>query len=147
MAKIITILLVALVFEAVGVVFLSRGLKQIGAVQRLTLPEVCRVVGRGATHPLVLLGVFFEALFFAGLLILLARADVSLIWPLTSLGLVLTTLAARILGQEQVTHLRWSGVLLIVIGAVLFGWSEQQASRSGLLNPILKVKSPEPTPD
>lgn len=125
MEKTLTILLIALCFEAIGVVLLSRGLKQIGEVQRWTISEVARIVGRGVTNKHILLGVLFETIFFVGLLTLLANAEVSLIWPLTSLGFVITTLAARVLEREQVSPLRWSGVILIVIGAAIVGWSKK----------------------
>lgn len=125
MTKFLFVLLIALVFEAIGVVFLSQGLKQIGDVPKVTPREMVRVIQRGGTNPNVLLGVFFEALFFAGLLILMSRSDVSFLWPLTSLGFVLTTLAAKFILHEQVPGLRWSGVVLIVLGAALITWSEQ----------------------
>jgi hypothetical protein len=106
MSKLIAILLVALVLEAIGVVFLNHGLKQIGEVPRISVSEVAKVIQRGVTNPNILLGVFFEALFFGGLLILMSKGDVSFIWPLTSLGFVLTTLAAKFILHEQVTLMR-----------------------------------------
>jgi drug/metabolite transporter (DMT)-like permease len=45
---------------------------------------------------------------------------------LTALGFVFTTLAAKIISHEDVSGLRWTGVILIVIGALLVGWSEKQ---------------------
>jgi len=126
MIKLIGILILSLLFEAVGVVFLSQGLKQIGPVEKITPMQIKRVIVEGATNRHILLGIFFEAIFFAGLLILLAKADVSLIWPLTSMGFVLTTAAAKFLRHEEVTPLRWTGVVLIMIGAALVGWSEKQ---------------------
>jgi len=126
MFKLILILIVALIFEAVGVVLLSQGLREIGNVDKVTPAAVKRVVMQGVTNRNILLGVFFEAIFFGALLVLLARADVSLIWPLTSIGFVLTTAAAKFLRHEEVTTLRWSGVVLIMIGAALVGWSEKQ---------------------
>jgi drug/metabolite transporter (DMT)-like permease len=125
MAKLLVILLTALVFEAIGVVFLNRGLKQLEGVQRVSAPAIARLVRQGVTNRDILLGVMFEALFFAGLLVLLARSDVSFLWPLTSLGFVLTTLAARLVLHEQVSFLRWTGVCLIVIGAGLITWTEK----------------------
>jgi drug/metabolite transporter (DMT)-like permease len=125
MLKLTVILLVALVFEAVGVVWLSQGLKQIGELRQVTVSEVFQMTCRGASNPWILLGVLFEAIFFATLLYLLKNWDVSLIWPLTSLGFVLTTLAARIIREEQVNAWRWGGVGLIVIGAMLVGYSER----------------------
>ncbi|HYE31718.1 MAG TPA: hypothetical protein VEH27_09835 [Methylomirabilota bacterium] len=125
MVRLIIILVVALIFEAIGVVFLSKGLKQIGQPDQINVASVMRLVVKGATNPNVLVGVFFEALFFSGLLILMSKGDVSFIWPLTSLGYFLTTLAARMFLHEQVSPLRWAGVLLIVGGAALISWSEQ----------------------
>ncbi len=126
MTKILTVLLVALVVESVGVVYLGKGLQQIGQVQQISAPEILRIVRRGATNPNLLLGVALEAAFFGALLYLLSQRDVSLIWPLTALGFVLTALAAKFLKGEDVSNLRWAGVLLIVIGAMLVGYSEIQ---------------------
>lgn len=125
MPKFVLILLIGLILEAVGVVLLSRGLKDIGELQGVTVAEVTRVAKAGITHPKILLGVALEAAFFGILLFLLSRADVSLVWPLTSLGFVITALAAKFFLHEQVSGLRWAGVALIVLGAVLVSWSER----------------------
>lgn len=129
MFKFIIILLIGLVFEAMGVVFLSKGLKEIGEASRINVPEILGLVGRGARNPSILLGVAFEAIFFGVLLYLLSQRDVSLIWPLTSLGFVITAIAARMFLHEQVTPMRWTGVLLIVLGAGLISWSEKAKER------------------
>ena len=125
MTKVIFILLIALVLEAVGVVLLSAGLKEIGEMKSVSASEIGRLVRRGVTNSKVLLGVALETVFFVFLLVLLKRNDVSLIWPLTSLGFVLTALSARFILHEQVSTTRWMGVALIVIGAALVSWSEK----------------------
>ena len=125
MAKVVLILLLALFFEAVGVVLLSKGLKEIGEVGRISMSEITAVIGRGLRNPSLLVGILFEAIFFGALLYLLSQRDVSLIWPLTSLGFVITAIAARFFLHEQVSWVRWSGVLLIVLGAGLVTWSEK----------------------
>jgi drug/metabolite transporter (DMT)-like permease len=129
MLKIVVILLVGLVLEAVGVVLLSQGLHEIGEVKRVSASELARVIGRGATNKYILLGVAFEAAFFGILLYLLSQKDVSLIWPLTALGFVITAIAARFIRYEEISALRWTGVGLIVIGATLVAWSEQTKTR------------------
>ena len=63
----------------------------------------------------------------------MSRGDVSFIWPLTSLGFVLTTLMARFVLHESVSPLRWMGVCLIVLGAGVITYTE-------------KVKPPSVTP-
>src|SRR5437899_581510 len=125
MTKILIVLLLALMLEAAGVVFLSRGLKQIGDAEKVTAAKVTRLVRRGALNPSILLGVALETVFFAALLYLLSQRDVSLIWPLTALGFVLTALAAKFILNEQVHWVRWTGVVLIVIGAMFVSYSEK----------------------
>jgi drug/metabolite transporter (DMT)-like permease len=128
MLKLIAILLIGLVLEAVGVVLLSQGLHEIGEVKKISAGEIGRIISRGATNRNILLGILFEALFFCVLIYLLSQKDVSLIWPLTSLGFVITAIAAHFVRHEQISALRWAGVVIIVIGASLVAWSEQKKS-------------------
>jgi drug/metabolite transporter (DMT)-like permease len=134
MTKLLVVLLIGLCFEAVGVVYLNKGLKHVGEVKKISVGEVLRVVKSGATNSQILLGVLFEAIFFGTLLYLMSQGTVSFIWPLTSLGFVLTTIAAKFYLHEEVSLLRWSGVLLIVLGAGLITYSEK----------VLEAKSPPP---
>ncbi len=129
MTRVLIVLLIALMFEAVGVVLLSRGLKQIGGVEKVSVSEVARGVRRGIVNPSLLLGVALETIFFGALLYLLSQRDVSLIWPLTSLGFVLTAVAAKFILDEDVHWTRWFGVVLIVIGAALVSYSERMKTR------------------
>ena len=135
MTKILVILILALVVEAVGVVYLSKGLKQIGEPPSLSAREIGRLIGKGVANPSILLGVALEAAFFGALLYLLSQREVSLIWPLTSLGFVITAVAARIILKEEVSALRWAGVALIVLGAALVSYSEKMKSKPGDAGP------------
>jgi len=101
MAKLLLILLIGLVFEAAGVVLLKKGINQIGEVQKIVPAEVFRIIKSGSTNPTVLLGVFFEALFFACLLILMSKSDITFLWPLTALSFVMTTFAALIFLEKK----------------------------------------------
>src|ERR1041385_7860852 len=115
MPKLVAILVIGLIMEAVGVVFLSKGLKQIGEVSHINVSEVSRLIVRGVKNGNILLGVAFEAAFFGTLLYLMSRGDVSFVWPLTSLGFVLTTLAAKFIQHEHVSALRLGAVFLIFL--------------------------------
>ncbi len=125
MYKIVIVLLVALMLEAVGVVFLKKGIVEIGDLREVSVPEMFRLVKSGVTNPSILTGILFEALFFCGLLYLMSQADVSFVWPMTSLGFVITPIAAHFILREQVTGARWMGIILIVAGAGVISWSEQ----------------------
>ncbi len=105
-------------------------LKRIGEPERVTFTGVARIIGRGFGNPSILLGVALETVFFGALLYLLSQRDVSLIWPLTALGFVLTAVAAKFILREEVSWVRWSGVVLIVIGAALVSYSEKMKSKA-----------------
>ncbi|MDB6036886.1 MAG: protein of unknown function transrane [Verrucomicrobiales bacterium] len=135
MTKLIIIMLIALSLEAIGVVLLSKGLKEIGEVKRVSVSEVARLIGRGATNRFILIGMVFETLFFAGMITLMAQADISFVWPLSALGLVLTTFAAKVFLHEQVSSARWAGVFLMMAGAALITYSEKVKERKSALSP------------
>ena len=129
MLKLLIILLIGLVFESTGVVLLKKGMTGIGEVRTVTVPEIIRVTKAGITNPQILLGIFFEALFFICLLILMARSEISFLWPLTGLSFVFATLAAVWFLHEQVSSIRWLGVVLIMMGAALISYSEQHKAK------------------
>jgi len=124
MVKLILILLVGLIFESAGVVLLKKGITDVGEMHGITASEILRVVKAGVVNPQILLGVFFEALFFLCLIILMSRSDISFLWPLTALSFVFATFAAIIFLGENVSPLRWVGVILIVIGAAFISYSQ-----------------------
>jgi len=128
MAKLLLILFIGLVFESTGVVLLKKGMSEVGSVTRINAPEVLRVVKAGIVNPRILLGVFFEALFFACLLILMAKSEISFLWPLTALSFVFATFAAMWFLHERVSTVRWAGVVFIMIGAALISYSEHAKS-------------------
>ncbi len=136
MAKLFVVLLVAAIFESVGVAFLSGGLKEINGATQISVSEIARVIKSGATNPKILLGITLEAIFFGCLLYMLSQKDVSLVWPLTSLGFIVTTLAAWVFLKENISWVRWVGVFLIALGAGLTGYSESLKDKKPASVPV-----------
>ena len=130
MSKLLLVLLVGLVFESTGVVMLKKGMTKIGDVNGVSGAEILRVVKSGAKSPQILGGVFFEALFFLCLLLLMFKSDISFLWPLTGLSFVFATFAAIIFLGESVSVARWLGVTFIVIGAGFISYSEHARPKS-----------------
>jgi uncharacterized membrane protein len=130
MLKLLLILLVGLVFESTGVILLKKGMMHIGEMQGVTVAEVLRIIKASAVNPQILLGVFFEALFFGCLIILMSKSDISFLWPLTGLSFVFATIAAMIFLNENVSIVRWVGVILIVIGAAFISYSQHAKETS-----------------
>jgi drug/metabolite transporter (DMT)-like permease len=130
MAKIITILIVATLIESVGIIILTRGLKEVQGWREHTLSEIVRVAKTGVTNVHIVAGVALEAVFFGALLYMLSISDASFVFPLTSLVFIFTTLAAQFVLHEKVTATCWAGVLLITIGATLVGYGEAAKERA-----------------
>lgn len=130
MLKLLLILLVGLVFESTGVILLKKGMTHIGEMNGYTVAEMLRIAKAGATNPQILLGVFFEALFFGCLLILMSKSEISFLWPLTALSFVFATVAAIWFLGEKVSAVRWIGVVLIMIGAAFISYSEHAKEKT-----------------
>jgi drug/metabolite transporter (DMT)-like permease len=135
MTKIIIILLIAFAFEAFGVIALKRGIGEIKiqfAAREGSIPKwknMLKLVGNWFANKNILLGLLLETIFFVLLQYLLGQRDVSFVWPLTAISFVMTTLAARFILHENVNILRWSGVIVIVIGAAIISYGEYQKEK------------------
>jgi drug/metabolite transporter (DMT)-like permease len=143
MVKLLIILLIGLVFESAGVVLLKKGMATVGEAKKISVAEVTRLIKAGAANPQILLGVFFEALFFVCLLILMNESEISFLWPMTGLSFVFATIAAMVFLGERPSTIRWGGVILIMIGAALISYSEHAKSKSA---PSSSVVAPESAP-
>jgi drug/metabolite transporter (DMT)-like permease len=146
MTKILIILLIAFAFEAFGVIALKKGINEIGVqyTARKTAgvqawKNTATLVGNWFANKNVLFGLLLETIFFVLLQYLLGQRDVSFVWPLTAVSFIMTTLAAQFILHEQVNVLRWSGVVIIVIGATLISYGEHQKD---LAKPTLEMQSP-----
>ena len=129
MVKLLSILFVGLLCESAGVVLLKKGIMQIGDVHSYTASEIFRVVKSGLTNQTIWLGILFEAIFFIGLLVLMAESDVSFLWPLTGLSFVFATFSAMWFLNEHVSPVRWVGVMFIVLGAGFISYSEHSKEK------------------
>jgi drug/metabolite transporter (DMT)-like permease len=96
----------------VGDSLLSRGMKQIGG---LSLHHLSAVI-LSVLNPWVALGILLLLGFFASYMTALSWADLTFVLPATSVGYVLLALIARFLLHEQISLLRWLGILLISAG-------------------------------
>ena len=70
-------------------------------------------------QPWVALGVALLILWQMSRLALLSWADLSYVLPVTAIGYVVVALIGKVLLNEQITALRWTGIVLIVVGVAL----------------------------
>ena len=97
------------VFAAAGDSMLSHGMKQTGAISIHHLQGIILAL----RNPFVALGILLLLAFFASYMNALSWADLTYVLPATSLGYVLLALAAKFALHEQVSLVRWLGIVLI----------------------------------
>jgi len=102
-----------------GEMFVSLAMKQMGEVTSFRPAAIARVVLRALKAPWMWTGLGMMALAFFSLLVLLSRANVSFVVPVTALSYVMAALGGRFFLGEQVSTHRWLGVALVCVGVAL----------------------------
>lgn len=100
------------VFAPLGDSLLSYGMKQIGNISISDLSDLLLAI----TNPWVALGIVFLLGFFASYMTALSFADLTYVLPASSLGYVLLALIARFALHENISLLRWLGIVLVSAG-------------------------------
>jgi drug/metabolite transporter (DMT)-like permease len=96
-------------FAAGGDSMLSHGMKQTGTISIHHLGSVVLAL----LNPWVAVGILLLLAFFASYMNALSWADLTYVLPATSLGYVLLALVAKFGLHEQISWLRWLGIVLI----------------------------------
>lgn len=99
-------------FAALGDSLLSHGMKEVGSISLNHWSSVLTAV----FNPWVALGIVFLLFFFVSYTTALSWADLTYVLPASSLGYVLLAVIARFWLHEQITPMRWFGILLISSG-------------------------------
>jgi drug/metabolite transporter (DMT)-like permease len=116
-----TALLIGLVVlgSSIGDVLITRGMKQVGEISTLKAGELAGIGRRTITNANFLMGLFFMAISYFSFMGALARDDLSLVLPATSISFVITTIGAKIFLKERISFSRWIGILLVCAGVAL----------------------------
>ncbi len=123
-ARILLIMLAAVVALACGETALSKGMKQVGRVEGVWTAQALAVLRNGWI--------------FAGLVLLLGhlglymlalkRADLSFALPLTAASYPLAAVLARFYLREDVGTARWLGTLVITAGVAIVALGDSAAN-------------------
>ena len=124
-----TVLGLVVVLQVTGNVFLSRGMRSVGSVNRINVADLFSYGIRTATNPSVMLGFGLLLAFFALYLAALSRLDLSYVLPMTASAYVLTAFSAWLVLGETVSATRWAGTVAVTIGILLVTDSERRKSR------------------
>jgi len=112
-------LIILVLADSAGNVFLTRGMKQVGKVATLNPKELWQVIGQVFGNPLLRWGVFCMTVSFFMFIALLSWADLSFVLPATALTEPVNMLGSKFVLKEKVTNIRWVSTVLICIGLIL----------------------------
>jgi ceramide glucosyltransferase len=111
--------LMVVLSNAAGDVFLTKGMKQVGDLSALGAVQLLRTIKRIVSNLNFVLGVACLAVSFFSFLIILSWANLSFVVPATAIVYVVTVLGAKFFLREQIDRLRWAGTFLVCFGVAL----------------------------
>jgi drug/metabolite transporter (DMT)-like permease len=100
-----------------GNLALSRGMREVGQIVSASPLDYARAFA----NPWTVTGVGILTLWMVTDLALLSRADLSFVLPVTGTTYIPIALAAHFLLHDRISAMRWAGIVVISVGAVLVG--------------------------
>lgn len=119
--KTYAMILLMVILNPCGNIFLGKGMKRIGAMSSWAPSEVFRFFFRAFTTGTIWIGIGLLLAFFVAYLLVLSWADYTYVQPSSALANGLTALLALLVLHEVITPLRWVGVMLICLGVFVVG--------------------------
>lgn len=116
-AKVLVIMLIAVLAVSVGEAMLARGMKQSNTIAGGVGGQIRGVLTNG--H--VVGGTLLMMLYFGMYMLALRWADFSFVLPLSALSYLLGALLAKYYLGETVSPVRWLGAIVITLGVVIVG--------------------------
>jgi drug/metabolite transporter (DMT)-like permease len=120
--KTAVVLALAIISQAVGNVYLTKGMKALASANEAG--DWVSLIQAGVQSPSLWIGTIFLIGFFVLFSAALSWADLSFVLPATSFGYVVNVACGYYILNESVSQKRWIGALVITLGVVL-------VSRSG----------------
>ena len=129
------VLSLLVVLQVLGYTWLSHGMRQIGEVNTLNLPNLLAIGVHVLANPWIIFGVI--SLIGAMLLYLtaLSRLELGYVLPMTASSYVLTDLFAWLILHERISALRWTGTLTLTVGVLILGLDEVSKNSQQVVKP------------
>ena len=118
------LVLIAILTQVAGNIFLSHGMRRAGAIVSASPMDYLR-----ALNPWTLAGICALAIWMITDLALLSRADLSFVLPVITTSYVLIALVGHFVLNERISRLRWLGILVISFGVLLAETTPDRTTR------------------
>ena len=109
------------IFAPTGNVLLSKGMKTVSPIRLHSFSDFLQLCVRVFTSPFIWLGIGFLLMFFVSYLLVLSWADYSFVQPASATSFAVVALLGHFALKEQVSAIRWLGVIVICLGVLAVG--------------------------
>lgn len=117
--------------DTVAQLLMKKGLIGTG-IDNVNLGNVAEFAVKNASSGLVWLGIFIFVLNFFVWIVILSRVDLSIAMPVGSTSYIFVPIAAMIFLHEDVSLIRWAGIILIALGIHFVSQSREAAAEGAL---------------
>jgi drug/metabolite transporter (DMT)-like permease len=117
-AIILSLIILTVILNTVAQIALKAGILQIG-IFSFTWSNFVPIVIKVLLTPWILLGLFTYGVSVIVWLMVLSRTPVSIAYPISSLGYIISAIAANYILGENFTSIRIIGIFIILIGVYL----------------------------
>lgn len=116
--SVFSLILFAVLLNTGAQLLLKAGMSSIGHFE-FTLGKILHTGVQASVNPFILIGLSIYVMSFLVWLLVLSRVDVSLAYPMVSLGYVFNAITAHYLFDENLSMVRISGIVIILLGVYL----------------------------
>jgi len=117
--EILAFVFISVMLGALGQISMKQGMNVFKKLKKMRELATIENIIKIATDKFVVFGIgcyVASSIIWLGIL---SKLDVSYVYPLVSIGYIITTIFAIAFLKEKVTSKRWLGTIIIVIGSLL----------------------------
>jgi len=115
----LTLVLICVLAGAAGQIFWKEGMSGLGRINGMGDLLQLKTAWDIFTNKYIIVGLFLYAMSVFLWLGAMSTLDVSFMYPLLSLGYVVTAILAIIFIGENITLIRWAGIAFVIAGCIL----------------------------
>ncbi len=112
------LIMISLLLNTIAQVMLKEAMNRIGAFA-FSLSNVFPIGIKMATNPFIIAGIACYVISVGSWLLVLSRCEVSVVYPLTSIGYIMTAIGATYFLGENLSMTRIIGIFVIIVGVYL----------------------------
>jgi len=119
MLKTLVVMLLAITAGAVGDIFLKQGIASVGDISAMGFRQILKTMISCLTNWRLITGTAMQAVYFGLWLAVLSWEDLSVALPMQALSYIAVAFLAKWYLAEDVTPMRWAGIILICAGVAM----------------------------